>query len=107
MVVWYGLGLLLAASADVASLKLQNSQYLSHGTSYYRADAGRENSSLAVEIQTQKKWRYGLASKIHVKDEWSQSERWNYLNVYDSHISGRAPGAPANPFKSKPRGVPG
>lgn len=80
-----------SAFANTASLRLQNSQYVSSGTNYYRDDASSNNSSLSLKIEQEKRWRKSFGAKVSIKDEYSATENWNYLNIYQSHFNIRLP----------------
>lgn len=80
-----------AASADTASLRLQNSQYVSSGAQFYREDAAGDNSSLSLQLQREKRFGKNRLLKADIKDEFSATENWNYLNVYQSYFQFRAP----------------
>jgi hypothetical protein len=80
-----------ALAADTATLRLQNSQYVSSGANYYREDASGENSSISVQLQREKRFGKKLLLKGDVQDEFSATENWNYLNVYQSYLQYRTP----------------
>ncbi len=72
----------LSDSKENIQLRLQNSQYVSAGANYYREGATSENTSLALQLD--KSWRLprGFLARVDFKNEYSGSENWNYLNVY-------------------------
>ncbi len=79
----------LAAAApvrDVGSLNLQNSQYVSAGQTYFRDDAGSNNATIGVTVDMQRRWRK-LTTRAYFKDEYSGTEKWNYLNIYELKAS--------------------
>lgn len=79
-------------AADTTALRLHNSQYVSSGTAFYREDAAANNASFSVHVQRDKRWRKSLGAKFNVKNEYSASENWNYINVYQAHGHVRIPG---------------
>lgn len=79
-------------AANQASLSLKNSQYVSNGTAYYRDGAGRDNSSISLFLNRELKYRKSLTAKTQVKDEFSSTENWNYLDVYQAYGTYRVNG---------------
>ena len=92
-VVW--LSAPASSFANTASLRLQNSQYISSATNFYRDDASSNNSSLSLRLTQDKRWRKNFGTKLDIKDEYSATENWNYLNIYQSHLHMRMPYAVA------------
>jgi hypothetical protein len=71
-----------AVSSNTASLNLQSSQYVSSGQTYYRDDAGSSNSTVGVTVDLQNRWKR-FSTRAFFKDEYSGTEKWNYLNLYE------------------------
>ncbi len=80
-----------SAFANTTALRLQNSQYVSSGATFYREDAGHNNSSISLSLDREQRWRKNFGFKAQIKDEYSATENWNYLNIYQSHLNTRLP----------------
>jgi len=80
-----------SAAADTASLRMQNSQYISSGAAYYRDGAAGDNTSLTLKLQRQKRLRKNVVSELDLKNEFSATENWNYFNLYQAHVKFRGP----------------
>ncbi len=77
---------------EKASLRLQNSQYISSGANYYRKDASGENTSVILSLDKKAKLFSGIDGRVDLKDEYSATENWNYLNIYQLYGEKRVEG---------------
>ncbi|MBX3022740.1 MAG: hypothetical protein KF799_13790 [Bdellovibrionales bacterium] len=80
----YIVALLCAPIAAIAntlasSLTWQATQYFSSQQAYFREGAAKQDPSISFELQKISP-RYGA---IHLRDEYSAAENWNYLDVYE------------------------
>lgn len=73
-----------ATASDSGQLRLQSSEYVSSGQNYFRDGAEDNNNSISLSINEDYKWRR-FSSRISLKDEYSATENWNYLKIYDLH----------------------
>lgn len=91
--LWLGLIALssIESWSSTASLRLQNSQYFSSSTNFYREDAAASNSSISLQLEQDKRFGKRFALKSNVKDEYSATENWNYLNVREAYGQYRPP----------------
>lgn len=64
------------------NLSLKNSQYVSSGQNYFRDAASGENSSVSLLVDLDQKWKK-LSLNSNLKNEYSTTEEWNYLDVYE------------------------
>ncbi len=69
-------------SANKNILRVQSSQYFSSGANFYRDGASSENSSLSLFLDREDRLFAGFAARTDLKNEYSATENWNYLNVY-------------------------
>jgi hypothetical protein len=67
---------------ETGTLSLKNSQYVSSGQTYFRDAASGENASVELGVDGQARWRK-LTGRLRAKDEYSATERWNYLDIYE------------------------
>lgn len=81
-----------ANPANTNTLRVQNSQYISSGATFYRDGASPNNSSLSVWIDQEKKLAGGTFGRADIKDEYSATENWNYLNIYQLYIRRKVEG---------------
>lgn len=77
---------------DHASLRLSNSQYVSSNTGFFRDDARSENTSLTLLLKKKSRLPLGFEGHFDIKNEYSATENWNYLNVFELYASKRVSG---------------
>ncbi len=68
------------------SLTLQNSQYLGANKPAFAEGAARENSSVSLRLDDRAQWSSHTRAELKLKDEWSGSEHWNYLDVHQANL---------------------
>lgn len=71
-----------------AVLTLQSSQYISSGQTYFRKTAKGQNNSLGLSLFHEGRWR-GIDGVARLRDEYSATENWNYLDVHEFYASTR------------------
>ncbi len=77
------------SSTGVTSLSFQNSQYLSSGEAFYQSGAARENTSVRLNANRELTFKkYGVV-RGQLSDEWSATEKWNYLNINQAYVGAR------------------
>jgi len=69
-------------------LTLFNSEYISNGQTFYRQGADESNRGVSVSADLDRKWRR-FDINFKGRDEYSGTEQWNYLNIYEANVSWR------------------
>jgi hypothetical protein len=72
-------------SAISARATLFDSEYISAGQTFYRRDAEGSNRGAAISLGLDEKWRT-LGATLTLRDEYSATENWNYLNLYEANV---------------------
>lgn len=69
----------------VGQLRLQSSEYVSSGQTYFRDGAEGTNNSISLGVDTDLRWRR-FTAELNARNEYSGTERWNYLNLYEANV---------------------
>lgn len=72
---------------DGNTLSVQNSQYIDATTPSYRTGAAEQNSSAVLRLNDQWAIPGGMQAQLKFKDEWSATEKWNYVDVHEAYLS--------------------
>lgn len=71
-----------------AKLTLFNSEYVSSGQTYFRDGAEGSNRGVSAGGLFDKKWSL-FGARVNGRNDYSATEQWNYLNVYEANVSWR------------------
>ncbi len=76
----------MACTAKASTLRLQNSQYVSSNTAYFRSGASTENASISLFLNEDYKFNGRYDARMDLKNEYSSTENWNYLHVHQAYV---------------------
>jgi hypothetical protein len=79
---------LSAPDLGQSAFGFEHSAYLSNAQNYYRPGAKDSRDSLILNLNEKRRW-HGLDGVLQVRNEYSQSENWNYLDAYQLYGEAR------------------
>jgi hypothetical protein len=76
-----------SSKSDDLSVRLTffSSEYVSSNQAFFREGAEGNNRGLSVGASLDKKWG-SFGTRINGRNEYSATESWNYLNVYEANL---------------------
>lgn len=78
-----------ASTLTRTHLAIQNSEYVSSGTDFFRQSASPHNRSISLTVNEEGRWSQNFGAKLHILNDYSATENWNYVKVYEGFGSYR------------------